>query len=198
VIRLFPERGGWLEVVCGPMFSGKSEELIRRLRRAEIAGQRALIVKPRVDDRYDIGHVVSHAGATMRAVAVSAPVDIPGLVDGYDVVGVDEVQFFASEIVLVIDTLVERGMRVVASGLDQDFRGRPFGSMPELLCRAELVDKLQAVCHRCGGPATMTQRLVDGHPAPADGATIVVGALEQYEARCRICHELAEPALATG
>ncbi|HKI90682.1 MAG TPA: thymidine kinase [Gaiellaceae bacterium] len=198
MIRLFPERGGWLEVVCGPMFSGKSEELIRRLRRAEIAGQRALIVKPRVDDRYDIGHVVSHAGATMRAVAVSAPVDIPGLVDGYDVVGVDEVQFFASEIVLVIDTLVERGMRVVASGLDQDFRGRPFGSMPELLCRAELVDKLQAVCHRCGGPATMTQRLVDGHPAPADGATIVVGALEQYEARCRICHELAEPALATG
>ncbi len=198
MIRLFPERGGWLEVVCGPMFSGKSEELIRRLRRAEIAGQRALIVKPRIDDRYDIGHVVSHAGATMRAVAVSAPSDIPGLVDGYDVVGVDEVQFFGPEIVFVIDTLVERGMRVVASGLDQDFRGRPFGSLPELLCRAELVDKLQAVCHRCGGPATMTQRLVDGRPAPADGATIVVGALEQYEARCRTCHELAEPALATG
>ena len=180
------------------MFSGKSEELIRRLRRAEIAGQRALIVKPRIDDRYDIGHVVSHAGATMRAVAVSAPSDIPGLVDGYDVVGVDEVQFFGPEIVFVIDTLVERGMRVVASGLDQDFRGPPFGSLPELLCRAELVDKLQAVCHRCGGPATMTQRLVDGRPAPADGATIVVGALEQYEARCRTCHELAEPALATG
>jgi thymidine kinase len=198
VIRLFPERGGWLEVVCGPMFSGKSEELIRRLRRAEIAGQRALIVKPRIDDRYDIGHVVSHAGAKMRAVAVSAPSDVPGLVEGYDVVGVDEVQFFGPEIVFVIDTLVERGMRVVASGLDQDFRGRPFGSLPELLCRAELVDKLQAVCHRCGGPATMTQRLVDGRPAPADGATIVVGALEQYEARCRMCHELAEPALATG
>ncbi|HVS86083.1 MAG TPA: thymidine kinase [Gaiellaceae bacterium] len=198
MIRLFPERGGWLEVVCGPMFSGKSEELIRRLRRAEIAGQRALIVKPKVDDRFDIGHVVSHAGAKMRAVAVESPADIPGLVDGYQVVGVDEVQFFPSEIVLVIDTLVERGMRVVASGLDQDFRGLPFGSMPELLCRAELVDKLQAVCHRCGGPATMTQRLVDGHPAPADGATIVVGALEQYEARCRSCHELAEPAQATG
>jgi thymidine kinase len=198
VIRLFPERGGWLEVVCGPMFSGKSEELIRRLRRAEIAGQRALIVKPRIDDRYDIGHVVSHAGAKMRALAVSSAPDIPGLVEGYDVVGVDEVQFFGPEIVLVIDTLVERGSRVVASGLDQDFRGLPFGSMPELLCRAELVDKLQAVCHRCGGPATMTQRLVDGSPAPADGATIVVGALEQYEARCRACHELAEPALATG
>ena len=198
MIRLFPERGGWLEVVCGPMFSGKSEELIRRLRRAEIAGQRALIVKPRIDDRYDIGHVVSHAGAKMRAVAVHKPEDIPGLADGYDVIGIDEVQFFPEEIVLVIDVLVERGTRVVTSGLDQDFRGLPFGSMPELLCRAEFVDKLQAVCHRCGGPATMTQRLVNGRPAPADGATIVVGALDSYEARCRGCHEIAEPQRATG
>jgi thymidine kinase len=188
VIRLFPERGGWLEVVCGPMFSGKSEELIRRLRRAEIAGQRALIVKPRIDDRYDIGHVVSHAGAKMRAVAVSRPEEIAGLAEPYDVIGIDEVQFFTPSIVAAIEVLVERGTRVVVSGLDQDFRGLPFGSMPELLCRAELVDKLQAVCHRCGGPATMTQRLVDGRPAPADGATIVVGALEQYEARCRACH----------
>jgi thymidine kinase len=194
VIRLFPQRGGWLEVVCGPMFSGKSEELIRRLRRAEIAGQRALIVKPQIDNRYDIGHVVSHAGATMRAVAVARPEDIPGLADGYDVVGIDEVQFFEPEIVLVIDILVTRGTRVVAAGLDQDFRGLPFGAMPELLCRAEILDKLQAVCHRCGGPATMTQRLVDGAPAPADGATIVVGALDSYEARCRDCHEIAEPA----
>jgi len=198
VIRLFPNAGGWLEVVCGPMFSGKSEELIRRLRRAEIAGQRVLIVKPKIDSRYDIGHVVSHAGAKMRAVAVSSPADIPGLVEGYDVIGVDEVQFFAPEIVLILDGLVEKGLRVLVSGLDQDFRGFPFGPMPELLCRAELVDKLQAVCHRCGGPATMTQRLVDGFPAPADGATIVVGALEQYEARCRSCHELAAPAFATG
>ena len=189
MIRLFPERGGWLEVVCGPMFSGKSEELIRRLRRAEIAGQRALILKPRIDDRYDIGHVVSHAGAKMRAVAVSGPGDILALADGYDAIGIDEVQFFPKEIVLVVDTLVERGYRVVAAGLDQDFRGLPFGAMPELLCRAELVDKLQAVCHRCGGPATMTQRLVDGRPAPADGATIVVGALDSYEARCRGCYE---------
>jgi thymidine kinase len=193
VIRLFPERGGWLEVVCGPMFSGKSEELIRRLRRAEIAGQRALIVKPRIDDRFDIGHVVSHAGAKMRAVAVSRPDEIPGLADGYDVIGIDEVQFFAAEIVLVIDVLVERGTRVVAAGLDQDFRGLPFGSLPELLCRAELVDKLQAVCHRCGGPATMTQRLVDGHPAPVDDETIVVGALDSYEARCRACHVVSQP-----
>ncbi len=194
MIRLFPERGGWLEVVCGPMFCGKSEELIRRLRRAEIAGQRALIVKPRIDDRYDIGHVVSHAGAKMRAVAVSRPEEIVGLASGYDAVGIDEVQFFAPEIVDVIERLIEEGARVVAAGLDQDFRGLPFGAMPELLCRAELVDKLQAVCHRCGGPATMTQRLVDGMPAPADGETIVVGALEQYEARCRSCHQLADAA----
>jgi thymidine kinase len=193
VIRLFPERGGWLEVVCGPMFSGKSEELIRRLRRAEIAGQRALIVKPRIDDRYDIGHVVSHAGAKMRAVAVGRPEEILGIADGYDAVGIDEVQFFSREIVAVIERLVDRGARVVVAGLDQDFRGLPFGSLPELLCRAELVDKLQAVCHRCGGPATMTQRLVDGRPAAMDGETIVVGALDSYEARCRACHELAEP-----
>jgi thymidine kinase len=195
---LFPQQGGWLEVVCGPMFSGKSEELIRRLRRAEIAGQRALIVKPQIDNRYDIGHVVSHAGAKMRAVAVSRPEDIPGLAEGYDAVGIDEVQFFSPEIVLVIDVLVARGKRVVAAGLDQDFRGRPFGSMPELLCRAEILDKLQSVCHRCSGPATMTQRLVDGLPAPADGATIVVGALDSYEARCRNCHEIAEPALSSA
>jgi thymidine kinase len=155
-------------------------------------------VKPRIDDRYDIGHVVSHAGAKMRAVAVSRPADIAGLADGYDVIGVDEVQFFPSEIVATIDALVESGKRVVTAGLDQDFRGLPFGSMPELLCRAELVDKLQAVCHRCGGPATMTQRLVDGRPASWDGETIVVGALDSYEARCRSCHELAEPASATG
>jgi thymidine kinase len=198
VIRLFPERGGWLEVVCGPMFSGKSEELIRRLRRAEIAGQKALIVKPRIDDRYDIGHVVSHAGAKMRAVAVARPEEILGIAAGYDAVGIDEVQFFSREIVTVIERLVDRGTRVVAAGLDQDFRGLPFGSLPELLCRAELVDKLQAVCHRCGGPATMTQRLVDGRPAAADGETIVVGALDSYEARCRACHELAQSAALTG
>src|SRR2546422_9829330 len=114
------------------MFSGKSEELIRRLRRAEIAGQRALIVKPRIDDRYDIGHVVSHAGAKMRAVAVSRPEDIPGLAQDYGVIGIDEVQFFPQEIVLVIDVLVARGARVVAAGLDQDFRGLPLRAAEQL------------------------------------------------------------------
>ena len=144
------------------MFCGKSEELIRRLRRAEIAGQRVLIVKPLIDDRYDLGHVVSHAGAKMRAVTAAAGSDVPRLAQGYDAVGIDEVQFFDDSIVEAIDSLVRNGTRVVAAGLAQDFRGLPFGSMPTLLCVAEFVDKLEAVCHRCGGPATMTQRLLNG------------------------------------
>src|SRR5438045_1588385 len=189
MIRLLPNRGGWLEVVCGPMFSGKSEELIRRLRRAEIAGQRALIVKPDIDTRYDVGHVVSHAGARMRAVAARTSEEVSRLAQGYDAVGIDEVQFFDDGIVEAIDGLVAGGARVVAAGLAQDFRGLPFGAMPTLLCVAEFVDKLEAVCHRCGGPATMTQRLVDGQPAPFGGETIQVGALDSYEARCRACFE---------
>jgi thymidine kinase len=188
VIRTQPYRGGWLEVVCGPMFSGKSEELIRRLRRAEIAGQRALIVKPALDDRYDVGHVVSHAGAKMRAVTAFSSAEVLRLAGGYDAVGIDEVQFFDAGIVQVIEALVDRGSRVVAAGLAQDFRAEPFGAMPTLLCVAEFVDKLEAVCHRCGGPATLTQRLVDGEPAPLDGATVQIGALDSYEARCRACY----------
>jgi thymidine kinase len=180
------------------MFCGKSEELIRRLRRAEIAGQRALIVKPLIDDRYDLGHVVSHAGTKMRAVTAQSSDEVRRLAQGYDAVGIDEVQFFDEGIADAVDALVAGGARVVAAGLAQDFRGLPFGAMPTLLCVAEFVDKLEAVCHRCGGPATMTQRLVDGAPAAADGATIVVGALEQYEARCRSCHELAAPVSLTG
>jgi thymidine kinase len=209
-----PERGGWLEVVCGPMFSGKSEELIRRLRRAEIAGQRVLIVKPRIDDRYDVAHVVSHAGAKIRAVAVDSSSEILALAEGYETVGVDELHFFDAGLVGVVQTLVERGVRVIGAGLAQDYRGLPFAPLPELLCIAEFVDKLQAVCHRCGGPATLTQRLIDGAPAPFGGETIVVGAADAalpgpsrdqaprlgrrlrrrrdkaaYEARCRACYE---------
>jgi thymidine kinase len=193
VIRTVPGSGGWLEVICGPMFSGKSEELIRRLRRAEIAGQRVLIVKPRVDDRYDVSHVVSHAGAKMRAVAVASADDALRRADGYDAVGVDEVQFFEPAIVDAVRELVSRGTRVVAAGLDLDFRAEPFGAMPLLLCFAEFVDKLQAVCHTCGGPATRTQRLVDGEPAPFDGATIQIGALDSYEARCGACYRAGAP-----
>ena len=198
MIRSTPERGGWLEIVCGPMFSGKSEELIRRLRRAEIAGQRVLIVKPRIDDRYDVAHVVSHAGARMRAAAAGSPQEVLRLAAGYDVVGVDEVRFFDDEIVDVVKELVRAGIRVVVAGLDADFRAEPFGSMPTLLSISELVDKLQAVCHRCGGTATRTQRLVDGEPAPFSGETIQVGARDSYEARCVACYEAGFPALAAS
>ena len=189
MIRIPPQRGGWLEVICGPMFCGKSEEMIRRLRRAEIAGQRVVIFKPRIDDRYDAADVVSHAGARMRAVPVSSVAQLVERANGFDVVGIDEVQFFEHTIVVTALRLAESGVRVVVAGLDQDFRRLPFGPMPELLSHAEFVDKLQAVCHRCGGPATTTQRLVDGSPAPYSGDTVLVGAAEQYEARCRGCHE---------
>jgi len=191
VIRVNPS-GGWLEVICGPMFSGKSEEMIRRLRRAEIAGRRVVIFKPRIDDRYDTADIVSHAGARMRGVAVASVSELTASARAFEVVGIDEVQFFPSEVVAAVLALADAGVRVVAAGLDRDFRRLPFGPMPELLAHAEFVDKLQAVCHRCGGPATTTQRLVDGRPAPYSGETIIVGANEQYEARCRECHERGE------
>ena len=180
------------------MFSGKSEELIRRLRRAEIAGQRALVVKPQIDDRYDVAHVVSHAGARMRAVAVARSADVLRLADGYDAIGIDEVQFFDEGIVEVAVALRSQGVRVVVAGLDTDFRGRPFAAMPVLLALAELVDKLQAVCHACGGAATRTQRLVDGRPAPFSGDTVQVGALDSYEARCVACYEPGADAVAAA
>jgi thymidine kinase len=189
VIRIPPQRGGWLEVICGPMFSGKSEEMIRRLRRAEIAGQRVVIFKPAIDDRYDASDVVSHAGARMQAVPIGSSAEITTKAEGFDVVAIDEAQFLGEGVVVAALALADRGVRVVVAGLDQDFRRLPFGPMPELLSHAEFVDKLQAVCHRCGGPATTTQRLVDGEPAPYSGDTVVVGAAEQYEARCRGCHE---------
>ena len=174
------------------MFSGKSEELIRRLRRAEIAGQRALVVKPTIDNRYDVGHVVSHAGAKMRAVTAASSHEVERLAAGYDAVGIDEVQFFDVGISDAIDGLVRSGARVVAAGLAQDFRGLPFGAMPTLLCVAEFVDKLEAVCHRCGGPATMTQRLVDGRARairrrddPGGRARLVRGAVQELPLRRR-------------
>ena len=190
MIRIPPQRGGWLEVICGPMFSGKSEEMIRRLRRAEIAGQRVVIFKPQIDDRYDATDVVSHAGARMRAVP-----DHLRRRDRGARAGLRRRRHRRGAVPRRgrrrrwRSTSRTRGVRVVVAGLDQDFRRLPFGPMPELLSHAEFVDKLQAVCHRCGGPATTTQRLVDGTPAPYSGETVVVGAAEQYEARCRGCHE---------
>ena len=173
------------------MFSGKSEELIRRLRRAEIAGLRTLIVKPVVDDRYDVGHVVSHGGTKMRAVTAGSSAEVLRLATGYEAIGIDEVQFFDDGVIDAISELVDGGGRVVAAGLAQDFRGLPFGPMPTLLCLADYVDKLEAVCHRCGGPATLTQRLLDGEPAPFSGETVQIGALDSYEARCRACYEVS-------
>ena len=144
-------------------------------------------------------HVVSHAGAKMRAVTAATSDEVRRLAGGYDAVGIDEVQFFDERITDAIGALVDCGARVVAAGLAQDFRGLPFGGMPTLLCVAEFVDKLEAVCHRCGGPATMTQRLVGGEPAPFEGDTIQVGALDSYEARCRGCHAVRrEAAYAVG
>ena len=148
-----------------------------------------MIFKPRFDDRYDATDIVSHAGVRMRGVAVDSVAEIAARAGGHQVVGIDEVQFFEHEVVEVALGLADAGVRVVVSGLDQDFRRLPFGPMPALLSHAEFVDKLQAVCHRCGGPATTTQRLLDGSPAPYSGDTIVVGAAEQYEARCRDCHQ---------
>ena len=173
------------------MFSGKSEEMIRRLRRAEIAGQRVVIFKPQIDDRFDARR---RRQPRRRANARACPSrrwrSWSARAQGFEVVGIDEVQFF--ERARRRGALDARRRRRCASsppGLDQDFRRLPFGPIPELLSHAEFVDKLQAVCHRCGGPATTTQRLVDGRPAPYSGETVVVGAAEQYEARCRDCHE---------
>ena len=171
------------------MFSGKSEEMIRRLRRAEIAGQRIVIFKPQIDDRYDATDVVSHAGARMHAVPITTVAELTERATGCDVVGIDEAQFLGDGVVSCALGLADSGTRVIVAGLDQDFRRLPFGPMPALLSHAEFVDKLQAVCQSCGGAATTTQRLVDGRPAPYSGDTVVVGAAEQYEARCSGCHE---------
>jgi thymidine kinase len=180
---------GRLEVVCGPMFSGKSEELIRRLTRSLIARRRVRLFKPALDDRYALSEVVSHAGVRMPATAVSSSREIVRLAADSGVVGVDEAQFFDQGLARVAHELADAGKRVVCAGLDLDFRREPFGPMPELLARAQSVTKLQAVCHRCGGDAIFTQRLVDGRPAPFSGETVLLGALDAYEARFPECYE---------
>ncbi|MBN2908073.1 thymidine kinase [Polycladomyces sp. WAk] len=186
-------REGWIEVICGGMFSGKSEELIRRVRRARIAKQKVEVFKPAIDDRYHPEAVTSHNGVHTAAVPVrSAKAIMEQVTDDVNVVAIDEVQFFEDEIVDVCQQLADRGVRVICAGLDQDFRGRPFGPTPTLLALAEYVTKLQAICVKCGGPAGRTQRLVNGKPASSEEPVIQVGAKEQYEARCRHCHEVVE------
>lgn len=182
---------GSVEVICGSMFSGKTDELIRRLRRATIARQKVQVFKPAVDIRYAVEKVTSHAGSEFAAIPVNQAADILGRLDSdTTVVGVDEAQFFDPEIVHIVSVLATRGIRVIVAGLDTDFRGEPFGSMPILISQAEKVDKLQAICMSCGEPASRTQRLVNGKPANYDDPVVIVGASELYEARCRKHHEV--------
>ncbi|TDO95070.1 thymidine kinase [Halanaerobium saccharolyticum] len=184
-------KSGWLEVITGPMYCGKSEELIRRLRRVKIAKQKVKVFKPVLDDRYSKKDVVSHSGNSIEAVPVDHPEEILERIDAaVDVVGIDEAQFFHEDLVEICEDLADRGIRVILAGLDRDFRNQPFGPMPELMARAEYVDKLHAICIQCGEPASRTQRLIDGQPAAADDPVILVGASEVYEARCRSCHAL--------
>lgn len=184
-----PVNHGYIEVVIGPMYSGKSEELIRRLRRAKIAKQNVLVFKPQIDNRYSKEDVVSHNGDSINAIPISSAREIYNHIDNKtQVVGIDEVQFFDEEIVEIAMNLADKGIRVIAAGLDMDFKGEPFGPTPKLLAVAEFVDKIQAICSVCGQPANRSQRLINGEPARYDDPIIQVGAVESYEARCRKCH----------
>lgn len=173
------------------MFSGKTDELIRRLRRATIARQSVQVFKPRLDDRYHTSKVTSHAGGEFEATPIDRAAAIPEqIAEDTTVVAVDEAQFFDESIVTVSQQMADRGVRVIVAGLDTDFRGQPFGPMPLLMASAERVDKLHAICMVCGDPAARTQRLIDSKPARASDPTVVVGASELYEARCREHHEV--------
>lgn len=182
---------GTIEVITGSMFCGKTEELIRRLRRAKIARQKIQVFKPSIDNRYEIEKVKSHSGSEFGAKPVDDVSLIPKcLEDDTTVVGLDEAQFFSYDIVQLANDLAERGLRVIIAGLDTDFRGEPFGPMPVLMAKAERVDKLHAICMVCGESASRTQRLVNGKPAHYDDPVVIVGASEMYEARCRLHHDV--------
>jgi thymidine kinase len=188
----FTARGGWIEVISGVMFSGKSEELMRRVRRATIARRSVQVFKSHLDERYaGVFHVSSHDGRTVEAIPVDTSAQIAERVK-YDtqVVAIDEAQFLDEGVVTLATDLASRGMRVILAGTDTDFRGEPFGSMPELMALAEIVDKLHAICVMCGNPASRNQRLIAGKPALYSSPTIMVGGQESYEARCRACHEV--------
>lgn len=187
----FGESHGHVELICGSMFSGKSEELIRRVRRAQIARQKVMVFTNKIDIRYGEAQVASHSGSNLDALPIKRAADIWEHVDdSVTVVAIDEAQFFDWEVAEVVAQLAHRGVRVIIAGLDTDFRGEPFGPMPILMAQAEEVTKLNAICMVCGGPASRTQRLVDGEPAAYDDPLVVVGANEMYEARCRHHHQV--------
>ena len=188
----FTSAGGWIEVICGVMFSGKSEELIRRVRRSMIARKRVQVFKSHLDERYaGLYSVSSHDGRNVEAIPVDSSADIGGKIDPTaQVIAIDEAQFLDAGIVALATSLASRGRRVILAGTDTDFRGEPFGPMPQLMAVAEVVDKLHAICVICGGPASRNQRLIGGQPAPYDSPTIMVGAADSYEARCRACHQV--------
>ncbi len=187
----FPRHVGWIEVICGSMFSGKTEELIRRLKRAEIAKQRVQVFKPRLDDRYDAQKIVSHSSQALRSTVIERGEEILRLLKAEtQVVGIDEIQFLGPEVVPVCESLAHRGLRVIVAGLDQDYLGKPFEPMPSLLAIAEYITKELAICVVCGNPANRSQRIV------SRGERVVVGATGAYEARCRKCF-VPEPVEAT-
>lgn len=177
---------GWVEVVCGSMFSGKTEELIRRIKRAQIAKQKAQIFKPLIDNRYSLTHVQSHSSLKLDAQCIQNPEEILSLLeDNTRVVGIDEAQFFPSSVIEISQRLANRGLRVIIAGLDMDYRGLPFGPMPQLMATAEYVTKMQAICTLCGNPASRTFRRKNTE----ETAQILVGSEDFYEARCRSCYE---------
>jgi thymidine kinase len=182
---------GRIEVITGPMYAGKTEELLRRVRRAEYAEENILVFKPVIDNRYAEGEVVSHNKSHTRSINISKAKDIWNFItDDTDIVAIDEIQFLDEEAVDICEDLADQGIRVIVSGLDRNFRGDPFSFMPRLLTLADQVDKLTAVCVKCHAPATRTQRLVNGKPANYDDPIILIGATEAYEARCRHCHQV--------
>lgn len=184
-------REGWIEVISGCMFAGKTEELIRRINVLSYAKKNIIVFKPKIDNRYSDSEIVSHSGAKVPCLVVEKAQDILKKIEAdTEVVAIDEVQFFDKDIVEVCEYIADKGIRVMVAGLDKDFRGESFGVMPELLTRAEFVTKLTAVCAKCGAPATRTQRLVNGKPAGFEDPIVMVGADESYEPRCRHCHQV--------
>ncbi|HNW58849.1 MAG TPA: thymidine kinase [bacterium] len=184
MLSIVPKDTGWIEVICGSMFSGKTEELIRRLRRAQIARQKVAIFKPEIDNRYSSEHIVSHNEGRLPSTTVASAQEILAQAGDATVIGIDEAQFFGPELVDVCQALADGGKRVIVAGLDQDYTGKPFEPIPQLLAVAEYITKTLAICVKCGNPANRTQRL--SH----DSARVVVGAQNIYEARCRFCHEV--------